>query len=61
MTSHSSYDHDLLAQADAANEPCPPAVARPYTGHNLTREEWTWVHAVADQRDERAYQEGGFR
>lgn len=59
----SLYDHDLLAQADAANEPCPTPVSQQADiwVRGLTTQEWGWVLAAADQRDERAYLEGGFR
>lgn len=67
----SLYDQNLWAEADRANEPAEqatsvatsPASAAPHTplgwvGHNLTQEEWAWLLAVADDRDEAAFQEG---
>lgn len=68
MMSLTIHDHDLINEADRANEPADQAqvsapVATPHAplgwaGHNLTQEEWAWLLAVADARDEAAFQEG---
>lgn len=61
MTS-TDYDRYLLDQADQANAPAHPEHAAQVSAYawtaGLTREEWGWVHAIADERDELAYQQG---
>ena len=59
MIGLSFHDQDLFSQADRANAPQdPPAVgyrAEESWINTITRQEWDWIHQMADARAEREF------